>query len=477
MLHIIKYTLTLLAAFATIHSYAALSVFRDQKERSEVRKPFDESRITQLPRDIQLKILKEFISPATLFPRLWAKTLTISHVLNIIPSDPNRLIQSVSFSDDGKYMVVADNAGATSIWDVQRKTLICSFQTNHIQSATFSNDGSQILTTHSNNAAYRIWNTGTGDLISELQEHNQPIQAATFYSDTSKVITVHKDGTLCLWDTKAKKILEKIKIFTYPRWVLDIAFSRDGKYMAILEEGGAIDICDFEDTKRYDSNSKLLIPQSCIGHYPKRFSISFNSDGTQLVASEKSFMTPRVYYASIIDIQQEKILATSQDHDYYVRTAFFSPDDTCTITASNDGTARISNAKNGRTLRTLESQSEFIHCAIFSSRGDSVVTTYEPGIVRFWESTFDYKKLTHNQTHLLSLLEKHTQEADHVSLSLKAQRTLASFDEKTQQCIKQVYGITQRTEPSIKKPLLIAAGTAAIVGAGTLLYKYWKKKK
>ena len=70
-----KYTLPLCIVLAIVQSNVSLCMARDQKESAEISKTFDESRIAELPKDIRLKILKDFMPSATLFPRLWANKL------------------------------------------------------------------------------------------------------------------------------------------------------------------------------------------------------------------------------------------------------------------------------------------------------------------------------------------------------------------------------------------------------------------
>jgi sugar lactone lactonase YvrE len=75
----------------------------------------------------------------------------------------------------------------------------------------------------------------------------------------------------------------------------------------------------------------------------------------------------------------------SRGHTDQVNSAAFSPDGTRVVTASDDRTARIWEARTGRELSALRGQGLFVHSAAFSRDGRYVLTAGSGG-ARVWEA-------------------------------------------------------------------------------------------
>jgi WD40 repeat protein len=109
-----------------------------------------------------------------------------------------------------------------------------------------------------------------------------------------------------------------------------------------------------------------------------------------------------------------------QGHTGHVDHATFSPDDKTVITASDDGTARLWSAADGRLLATLEGHKGPVRHATFSPDGKTIVTAGSDGIARLW-STADGR--------LLATLEGHTGAVVHASFSSDGKTVVtASYD-------------------------------------------------
>ena len=73
-------------------------------------------------------------------------------------------------------------------------------------------------------------------------------------------------------------------------------------------------------------------------------------------------------------------------HEKPVQTVAFSPDGSRVVTASDDGTARLWDAKTGASLLTLMGHTNWVRAASFSPDGSRVVTASDDGTVRLWDA-------------------------------------------------------------------------------------------
>ena len=76
--------------------------------------------------------------------------------------------------------------------------------------ATFSPDGSRIVTASTDNTA-RIWNAATGEEIAVLQGHEHSVMHAAFSPDGSRIVTASIDKTARIWDAATAKEIARLR--------------------------------------------------------------------------------------------------------------------------------------------------------------------------------------------------------------------------------------------------------------------------
>ena len=68
-------------------------------------------------------------------------------------------------------------------------------------SASFSTDGSRLVTTSSIRWCAKIWDSCTGECLQTLHGHRQCLTAASFSTDCSRTVTASFDWTAKIWET------------------------------------------------------------------------------------------------------------------------------------------------------------------------------------------------------------------------------------------------------------------------------------
>jgi len=80
-----------------------------------------------------------------------------------------------------------------------------------------------------------LWDTTTGQNISSLSKHEQPVVAMTFSPDGKSLASVDMVGMIVLWNVATQ---EQIHIFTLPQtWRYSLAFSPNSRFFASSAEG------------------------------------------------------------------------------------------------------------------------------------------------------------------------------------------------------------------------------------------------
>jgi WD40 repeat protein len=93
------------------------------------------------------------------------------------------------------------------VWDAATGAilLVLDGHTSKVESATFSPDGTRIVTASRDNTA-RVWDAETGSSLAELERHTREVLFAAFSPDGTRVVTASADRTARVWDSVPHRI-------------------------------------------------------------------------------------------------------------------------------------------------------------------------------------------------------------------------------------------------------------------------------
>ena len=89
------------------------------------------------------------------------------------------------------------------VWDAKSgaEVLTLKGHTEQVSSASFSPDGSRIVTGSRDKTA-KVWDAKSGAEVLTLKGHTGPVHSASFSPDGSRIVTGSDDGTAKVWDAR-----------------------------------------------------------------------------------------------------------------------------------------------------------------------------------------------------------------------------------------------------------------------------------
>ncbi|MEB3339750.1 AAA-like domain-containing protein [Okeania sp.] len=148
--------------------------------------------------------------------------------------DDNDLIRSVSFSSHGNFLATLDGKSTIRLWNLSEN----NFNTLNVEaiSMNFSINKPQTLLTATSNGVIGLWQIPTGKLVNSFQSLHLDTKLVSFSPDGELIATVGIDSIVRLWNLSGRQISQ----FEFSENVINIAFSSDGKKIAVADSNGQV---------------------------------------------------------------------------------------------------------------------------------------------------------------------------------------------------------------------------------------------
>jgi WD40 repeat protein len=347
-------------------------------------------------------------------------------------------VKAAAFSADGKLVVTASDDRTARIFDAGSGSgfVTLAGHTDTVNDAAFSSDA-QLVVTASDDGTVRTWNARSGAAIAVLEPQSGKVQSAIFRPGTREIFVV-SEGGITVWDP-AKKEPWKLEgyagvLSADGKWILatagdenivllDVAthvqlakmhghgatvlagdISPDGKWAVTASEDGTATVwnahtgesvaeltgrkgkilsatfspdphAQYVLTTSDDRIARLWNAQSgaelkSIGGIGGRMTARFSRDGAHATIALGDATVV------LMDIVSLEIVATFKGHEKAVTAAVLSPDGKRLLTASEDQTARLWDARDGEDMlwnpETLSPADRIAYSEVSSTRDFAV---------------------------------------------------------------------------------------------------------
>ncbi|WP_406693660.1 c-type cytochrome domain-containing protein [Singulisphaera sp. Ch08] len=217
----------------------------------------------------------------------------------------------------------------------------------------------------------------------ETYPHATPVVALAFSPDGTRIVA-SGSRELTLWQLASGTIAGRLR--GLPERVEDIAFSPDGRWLAIAggDPGrtGSVEIWKSNPDGTGESERRLAEANDSY------FAVAFSPDGTRIAAAGSD----RVI--RIFEVASWKPLEVIQDHSDWVVDLAFSPDGRRLASASRDGTGKVFDFAKGATIATFAGHASPVHAVAFGRDGSIVATGGADGQVRLWNPDDDGRQVS-----------------------------------------------------------------------------------
>ncbi len=264
--------------------------------------------------------------------RLWnVGDWTQASIIDSLDGTNLSSVSRVRFSPDGTTFVSGHN-NSVVIWDALTggaQIQISIAGTGSVAELLYSPDGTQIITIDASYQIIQAWDTSTGELTATSIGHTPSITALAFSPDSDELaFTDVSAGDLWLWDTTSmQEINFGIRLndlaTSSSSNITGIAYTSDGAYRAILDSFSVHLI----DTTTNASLHELDIEGIAEG-------LTFSPDNSLLGVITSAGL-------HIFDVSSGEQLAEFTDHNDWLTSVAFSPNQTLIATSARDRTVRV----------------------------------------------------------------------------------------------------------------------------------------
>jgi WD40 repeat protein len=269
-------------------------------------------------------------------------------------------IRSLSFSPDGKSFASAGLDAMIKLWDTKTGTELRSLKGGFAFPAVFGRDGSSITD------GFTWWNTSTGEKLTSIRFGS----GALAFSPDGKTVAVGKeDGTIEITDSATGRQLRTLKgPFQSCRF---LTFGPNGKTLASGSMWGNI-FTLWDLSTGSELNSLELATPSNSGR-----SVAFAPDGKAVATGSESG-----------EVELWDLASGGKTHGFRSipsSPVAFNRDGTILMGVGDDGAIKLWDPSSGRVLQSFGSFSNTASSIAFSPDGKTVAVGSKDGAISVWD--------------------------------------------------------------------------------------------
>jgi WD40 repeat protein len=253
---------------------------------------------------------------------------------------------SAAYHPSGQQIVVGDNSGVITCWDLDKDKLVWWKDGHHaqwVQNVFYSHDGTKIFSGGEDNDL-RVWNPDDGALLEEYS-FKKAISTLAISEDDHMLAAGFDDGKIKLVDLQQHKILNhKLK---HKDRVYSVCFHPNGKNLLSGCADNSLYVWNLEDDSFINIGGEL--------HSEGISCIKFNNSGTLFASSDfkDTFIIWDSERFTPIQVTRGSNRGNEKGHETMVYAVTFNCNDTLMASGSLDRTLKIWDTSTWECKKTL----------------------------------------------------------------------------------------------------------------------------
>lgn len=230
-----------------------------------------------------------------------------------------------------------------------------------------------------------LWSMPDGKPLHTL-DAGHVVRALAMSPDGKRLAAAGDGPAIRLWEVATGK--ETAQLTGHTDWIVSLAFHPEGKQLASGGYDGLVRLWDLAEAKKTAEFAAKPPPAANTPPGPPNvvWSLAFSPDGKLLAVGGSE---AQVHLCNPGD---GKIVRTLAGHTSSVTGLAFHPNGNVLVSVSKDRTVRLWDPANGQALKALDGHTAWVQDVAFLAQGTRLATIGADQAVRFWDLTEPAKK-------------------------------------------------------------------------------------